>query len=249
MTTKAGVPANKSGLSDRDRKRIERTLLPLRDGANLDEILAKIGAATQGYWEDSKDEKERRSWYVSLCPRFSDASRRIAFDLECVAYCAAELLLAIDSLGVVGRNKLEDQLPRDHIPGTTSLSLAELAKQILRLHSAAQSFRLKGRRPEIVLYLYVFKLVMAYAEARGTVPRRRYNEYKQHLNKAEQHPFFAACISAAGIGKYPSRIIRQVLKDYAKPPLLKRLGDESSKFYLWTGPSNAEDFAKPPLLK
>ena len=249
MTKKVGVVEDERRLSDRDCKRIASTLLPLRDGANLAAILADIGAATQLYWKDSKDEKERQSWYVSLYPRFSDASRRMAFDLECVAYCAAELLLAIDSLGVVGRNKLEDQLPQDHIPGTTSLSLAELAKQILRLHSAAQSFRLNGRRSEIALYLYVFKLVMAYAKATGTVPRRRYNKYKQHLNKAEQHPFFAACITAAGIGKYPSRIIRQVLKDYAKPPLLKRLGDESSKVYLWTGPSSAEDFAKPPLLK
>ena len=158
-------------------------------------------------------------------------------------------LFAITALGGVGWHQREDELPpRNYSLESPCLSLAEIAIQIVRLHYAAERFRLKGRPPQIALYMYVFNLVIAYARATGTVPRRRYNEYKQHLNKAEQHPFFAACMTAAGIGKYPSRIIRQVLKDYAKPPLLKRLGDESSKFYLWTGPF-LEDLEKPPLLK
>ena len=55
---KADMPTTKRGLSGRDRKRIALTSLPLRDGANLDEILVQIGAATQVYWKDSTKEKE-----------------------------------------------------------------------------------------------------------------------------------------------------------------------------------------------
>lgn len=235
MTAKAGVPANKSRLSDRDRKRIERTLLPLRDGANLTQVLANIDAATQAYCQDSKNEKERRSGEVLMCPRFSDELRRAAFDLVCIEDCAAGLMEAIISIGELGMKKLTDQMRREQILGTTSLSLEEQLKQICLLYSAARKFRLKGRPPKIALYQYVFRLVMAYAEATGTLPRRCYNEYKQHLNQAEQHPFFAACITAAGIGKYPSRIIRQVLKDYARP--------------LRTGFPYFEDFDRPLPLK
>jgi hypothetical protein len=216
MTQKPAL-ANDQRLSDRDHKRIAGTLRPLRDGANLAEILANIDAATRAYCQDSKDEKERRSRDVLRCPRFSDDSRRAAFDLVCLEDCAAGLMEGIISIGELGMKKLTDQMRREQILGTTSLSLEELLKQICILYSAARKFRLKGRPPEIALYQYVFQLVMAYVEATGTLPRRCYNEYKQPLNKAEEHPFFAACITAAGIGKYPSRIIRLALKDYARP--------------------------------
>lgn len=102
-------------LSERDRKRIIRTL-PLREeGCDLATLLARVEYATQEYWAQTEEER---------------TPTQIASDLAQVKECATRLLRAIDLLNSRVWHDLERQLPRgltefDHVVfgGITRLSM------------------------------------------------------------------------------------------------------------------------------
>ena len=83
------------------------------------------------------------------------------------------------------------------------------------LQVAARNFEPRGRPRERALFDYALSLALIYENATGIEPRRRYNHYRQNQGEAEHLPFFAACMTAAGVAKYPSRIIRQALQTYS----------------------------------
>ena len=91
------------------------------------------------------------------------------------------------------------------------VSLEQLGYGIDLLRVVARNFDPRGRPRRLALYIYVEDLVLIYANAIGSKPRRRYNDCRP--GEAEQLPFFAACMAAAGVDKYPSRIIRQVIEE------------------------------------
>ncbi len=89
--------------------------------------------------------------------------------------------------------------------------LDQFCYSICLLRDAARNFDPRGRPRRFALYSYVTALVVIYVGARGSKPRRRYNSSRP--GKAEHLPFFAACLSAAGLNKYPSRIIRRAIEE------------------------------------
>jgi hypothetical protein len=82
-----------------------------------------------------------------------------------------------------------------------------------------------GRPRDEVLIVYLVNLASIYEDATGTKARRRYNSYRRNQGKAERLPFFAACMTAAGVAKYPSGTIRLVLKNewYRKDGPLRKI--------------------------
>lgn len=137
------------------------------------------------------------------------AWRQIARQLVHVAHCATELLLAIDLLNEEARKPLEELYQRVRTDGQD----AKRDKHIEKLRSAATNFQPRGRPPEIPLYMYARSLATIYAEATGSWPRRSYNHSRKYQGKAEQLPFFEACMTTAGVAKYPTRIIRRCLEE------------------------------------
>ena len=204
----AEAMANAPQLSDRERRRIAHTLPPLRNGVDLADVLATIELERELYWRNANNEGRNAPW---LWPKLCSGTWR---DFHNVANCALNLLNAIDSLGVDGQNKLEALLQRDHIRGTTYLSLVECENHIARIGCAANTFRPRGRPSEFALYIFAVELAFVYETVTGARPRRRYNDCKQYEDGAEQLPFFAACMAAAGVAKYPTRIIRKALESY-----------------------------------
>lgn len=192
-------------LRDRDRRRIAGTLPPLRNGVDLTDVLKIIEMARNAYWDDVDFEKK----YGLLVPKLCSKTWR---DFLRVRSCAVNLLGAIESLGVNSRDKLEALLRKASIPEKTCPALVDFESYIALIGHAAQSFRPAGRPRKFALYTYAAILAFIYANATGSKPRRRYNDYKRYEDGAEQLPFFAACMTAAGVAKYPARIIRQVLK-------------------------------------
>lgn len=203
-------------LSHRDRKRIGRTLRPLRDGVNLTEALDDVEAVTQWYWLELEYQRRR-------LPR-----KEIANELVEISKCAGQLLGAVNLIKRDGWFELNSQLqsaqrqseldrmgaPRGDLPGVDieRASLAEVVAYTECLRSAARNFDPRGRPREIVLSVFAAQLALIYEDATGTKPRRRYNGCRQHQGEAEHLPFFAACMTAAGVTKYPARIIRQALE-------------------------------------
>lgn len=192
-------------LSERDRKRIARTLHPLRDGVNRAVVLAEIESATQRYWADAENEE---SGQISPWGYFYSETWR---EFQHIANCATNILETIDSLGAHREDKLQDLLQRAHMCETTYPSLLEVKKQIGYLRSAAKSFRPRGRRRSHLLLEYATHLALIYADATGARPRRVYNKSRLHQGEAEHLPFFAACMAAANV-KYCPFIIRRALE-------------------------------------
>lgn len=206
-------------LSDRDRKRIARTLRPLRDGVNLTEALDEVETVTQWYWLDYQRRRLSR--------------KEIANELVEIAKCADQLLCAVALIKRDGWFELNSQLQsaqrqreldrmgawqRDLLGGELDIKRAGLAEFVAYtecLRSAARNFDPRGRPREIGLSRYAVELALIYEDATGTKPRRRYNSYRRHPGEAEHLPFFAACMNAAGVTKYPARIIRQALEAYS----------------------------------
>ena len=234
-------------LSDRDRKRIARTLRPLCDGVDLARVLAEIEMARRQYWSGVQYEKQARQ-----------SRKEMGNDLLQVAECAEQLLRAMDSLLVDARHELVSKFePKAHhealakersnlasdisdfaaaypeLARTTANSREDkILEKVVRmfvdtvgrmvsweqlrygidlLRAVARNFDPRGRPRHLALYIYVEDLVLIYANAIGSKPRRRYNVCRP--GEAEQLPFFAACMTAAGVDKYPSRIIRQVIEE------------------------------------
>jgi hypothetical protein len=197
MTQKAATPSWDRRLSGRDRKRIARTLSPLRDGVDLAKVL---------------DDIERHMQWYCYCREPDhiygrESRKQIASKFVQIAECADQLLHAIDSLGKDGHLQLRLRLGG----GRKLVSLRRFRYYMECLRSAVVNFDPRGRPRDDILSIYVAELVMIYADATGTRARRQYNRYRRNQGEAERLPFFAACMAAAGVAKYPTRIIRQML--------------------------------------
>lgn len=198
MTQKAARPLWNRPLSDRDGKRIARTLCPLRDGVDLAKVLDDIERCTQWYCYC----REPGHIYGR------ESRKQIASKFVQIAECADQFLHALDSLGKDGNFQLGLRLRG----GRKLVSLRRFRYSVECLRSAAVNFDPRGRPRDDILSIYVAELVTIYTDATGTKARRRYNRYRRNQGQAERLPFFAACMAAAGVAKYPTRIIRQNLE-------------------------------------
>ena len=185
-------------LSNRDRDRIARTLPSLRDDVQLTDVLREINHHVRAY--QAFDAVCHTEYYKKL----------IATDLAQVAELAEKMLRVLHVMRQDSCIALQRRMQKRLGHGRLG-KFEQLISFITCLHSAADSYRLRGRPRKITLDLYARALVSIYIRATGTKPRRRYNRHQ--VGREEHIPYFAACMAAAGVHEYPTFIIRRAIEN------------------------------------
>jgi hypothetical protein len=172
------------------------TRTALLESVKRDHVLDKIDAGVRMYWMEN-------DWLPQRASR-----KQIAGELAQIARSALRLWESMYFIRYEAFAALSAQLEKRH---NSNINVANLCRDIKCLRSAAATYSPRGRPRKTAQQLYADRLVRIYIDATGTKPRRLYNSSR--VGREERSPFFAACMAAVGIARYPAFIIRQAIRD------------------------------------